>query len=167
MIEGGQQCPPTFGHSISQMSRACHFNLVAKPLLALKLQILKVEPMPYSSFLLHKRSKKQPLQLSRSAISNSVKVLLPNIGDRPQTSMKLNDQKLVDITSLLLSFPVISKRTFYYMAIYQGTDTFVHICTQLSYLLEYALVNSSRIITWYSSNYITPVRISVCSPKYI
>ena len=42
--------------------------------------------------------------------------------------MKLNDQKLVDITNLLLSFPVILKRPFNYMAIYKGTYTFVHIC---------------------------------------
>ena len=44
------------------------------------------------------------------------------------TSMELNDQELVGIADLPLSFPIIPKRPFYYMTIYLGTDTFVHIC---------------------------------------
>ena len=42
--------------------------------------------------------------------------------------MKLDDQKLMSITDLLLSFPVISKRPFYYLSIYWGTDTFDPNC---------------------------------------
>ena len=40
--------------------------------------------------------------------------------------MKLNDQKLLDITNLLISFLVISKRPFYYI-VFNGVQIFLSI----------------------------------------
>ena len=68
------------------------------------------------------------VQLSSFTMSNPEKVLPPIYSGKPLTSMKLNDQKLVGIADLSLLFPVILKMPFYYMAIYWGADTFVHIC---------------------------------------
>ena len=111
------------------MLRAYHFNLVAKHSLVLKLQILKFEVAVFYSFNVVKKRIFGKVQLSRSAISKPVKVFLPNWNGKPLTSMKLNDQKLIGITDLLLSFPVISKRTFYYTHFnkpYYGRDPFGH-----------------------------------------
>ena len=71
---------------------ACHFNLVAKPSLVMKLQILKVEVAFLYSFYVVKKRIFGEVQLSRCAISKPVKVFLPNESGKPLTSMKLNDK---------------------------------------------------------------------------
>ena len=53
-------------------------QLGMKTLTGFEIADLKVGPLQKSSFLLHKRSKKLQLQLSRSVISKPVNVLLPN-----------------------------------------------------------------------------------------
>ena len=50
-------------------SGACHFNLVAKLSLALKLQILKVEVAVFCFFYVVKKRKIEEVQLSSSKIS--------------------------------------------------------------------------------------------------
>ena len=71
----------TFYHSFILMSRGSQY------LLASKCQTMKVANLNFSNILLHKRTKKEMLQLSSSSISRPMKIFWLNLNENPLTSI--------------------------------------------------------------------------------
>ena len=130
MIENGKQQTSTFCSSFILMSRASHSSLVKKSSLALKCQNLKVTHLHFSNILLHKRRKKEMLQLSSSSISRPVKIFWPNLNENPLTS--INEWQKVEVC--YFPFSIISshfKNGIYELSLYWGMNTYAYHCSTI------------------------------------